>query len=185
MKVRRTVTISAAAVAALSRKSVEVDEAVAEESIEPVNHRARLALLRESDHVDLRVIEARITLANDSAEEVLELIAARFPDIALKQIKGLRTKIRRIFDDVVTRTIMVEQLGPDQKKQRARSRGRRGGAVRSNQSRKKMVLELAKKIDAGVPGLSLNQLAKRVVESLPGVEQTTVRRYLARFRGGA
>lgn len=158
MTVRRTTKISAAAIA---------------------------ELMRLPDKVDLAVADARIELVDEGTEEIMELIAEKLSDNALRRVKSLRAKIWKILDEVVFRTISVERSGPNRKKQRARSRGRRGGAVRSRQSRKKLVLELASRIDAETPGLSLNQLAKHIVDRLPGVELTTVRKYLVHFRDGS
>jgi hypothetical protein len=138
-------------------------------------------LARLPDEIDEAVTDARIQLVEECTAEILTLISVELPEIALRRVDDLRPRVMEIVKDLLIDTVMAERSNPDVKRQRARSRGRQGGRVRTDQSRKKLVLELAEKIDAECPGLSLYKLAARVKDGVPGVELSTVTRYLSGF----
>lgn len=138
-------------------------------------------LARLPDKVDEAVADARIKLLEECTTKILMLISAELPEISLRRVEDLQPHVEEIVKGLLIDTVMAERSNPDVKRQRARYRGRQGGRVRSNQSRKKLVLDLAEQIDAGCPRLSLGKLAERVKDGVAGVELSTVRRYLSGF----
>lgn len=136
---------------------------------------------RLPDEVDDAVADARIYLIDMCSMEIIDLISAELPEIAESRVGRLRPYVSEILQELLFSTVSAERSSKNVKKQLARSRGRRGGRVRSNQSRKKQVLDFAEVMIAESPGLSLNEVARRIRDILPGVELSTIRRYLSGF----
>lgn len=139
-------------------------------------------LARQPDEVDNAITDARITRVDQCVAEVLAMILVGCPETRRGQVMALQEGIQRLLERLMLDTVAAERSSPHIKRQRARSRARMGGRVRKNQSRKKLVLEWAEKIDAERPGMKVGKLAELIKERVAGVELSSVKKYVSQYR---
>lgn len=144
---------------------------------------AERELARPPTTAEEKFVDQLILLAEECSTEVLSLISGEIEEIPLQRAEDLRARIAQIIQSSLVEMMVAAEQSPYAKRKRARANGRKKGAVPSTKSKKRVVLELARAIDAKTPRLPLNEIARRLTKKLPEMNYDTTRRYLVGFRG--